>query len=138
MSELQVDSLALRLEQNKTRTNMRNQEACVSALANWATARWPCGMAELMFSSALKKKLAMSAARIDTVADLARELSPNCALETNLLDEHTDELVSIIKSIILSTQQDIDDGDIDIHDTFETQQSHYLKEHLERDEATQS
>ena len=104
MSESQIDDLVLHSERNLARTNPRSQEACVLALVNCATTRWPRGMAGLMFPVGLRTRVTTSAARIETVADLARGLGPICELETSVLGEHADELVSIIKSVVSLTQ----------------------------------
>ena len=66
-------------------------------------------MAELMFLSALRKKLAVGAARIKTTVDLACELNPTFALETNVLGEHADKLVFIIKLVLSLAPRDVTD-----------------------------
>ena len=93
-------------------------------------------MGQLMFPSAIRKKLATGAARVDTVADLAHELSPDCALETNVLGEHADKLVGVIKSVLSHTQRHAEDGDNEILNTYGTFQRHNLEEHLESGGAT--
>lgn len=91
-----------------------------------------------MFLVGLRTKLATNAVRIETVADLARELCPSCALETNVLGEHADELLLIIKSIISPTQLGADASDLDVQShAVELSQSH-VEHYVEETEATQS
>ena len=138
VSELEAINLVSHLEQNRTRTrtNIRIQDACSSALANFATARWPGGMAELMFPNALRKKLVTAAARIETVADIARKLGQNFAFETSVLGDHADKLISIIKTTVSPVQKDVDPRDTGIREYSETPHG-ISEEYIESGESTQ-
>ncbi len=75
---------------------MLDQDDCKAALTDFAISKWPCGMDELMFSSALRQRLASTAARIVSIDDLHKELSPACNLNTSSLRAHAQEIVSIL------------------------------------------
>ena len=89
-----------------------------------------------MFPDALRKKLVMAAARIETVADIACELGQNFALETSVLGDHADELISIIKTTVSPARRDVDLRDTGIREYSETPHG-IPEEYIESGESTQ-
>ncbi len=83
---------------------MLDQNACKAALTNFTTAKWPHRMDALMFSSALRQRLASTATRIVSINDLRKELSLVCHLNTSNLRVHAQEIVSILQRIVTSTK----------------------------------
>ncbi len=83
---------------------MSDQDACKATLTDFAISKGPCRMDELMFSSALKQKLASTAARIVSIDDLRKELSLACNHNTSSLRAHVQKIVSILQGIMSSTK----------------------------------
>ncbi len=81
-----------------------DQDACKAALTDFAKSKWPYGIDELMFSSALRQRLASAAMRIVSIDDLRKKLSPACNLNTSSLRAHAQEIVSILQGIVSSTK----------------------------------
>ena len=62
-----------------------------------------------MFSSALRQRLANTAARIISIDDLRKKFSPACHLNTSSLKAHTQEIVSILQGIVISIKFPLED-----------------------------
>ncbi len=90
--------------QQREKTSILDQNACKAALTDFAILKWPCGIDELMFSNALREKLASAAMQIVSINDLRKELNPACNLNTSSLKIHAQEIVSILQRIVSSTK----------------------------------
>ncbi len=95
--------------QQREKTSMSDQNTCKAALTDFARVKWPHGMDELIFSSALRQRLASVAVQIVSIDDLCKELSPACHLNTSSLRAHTQEIMSILQGIMTSTKSPQED-----------------------------
>ncbi len=82
--------------QQREKTSMSDQNTCKAILTDFAISKWPCGINKLMFSSALRQKLASTAMRIISINDLYKKLSPVYHLNTSSLKVHLQEIVNIL------------------------------------------
>ncbi len=83
---------------------MLDQDACQATLTDFAISKWLCGIDKLMFSSALKQRLAGAIAQIVSINDLRKKLSLACNLNTSSLRAHVQEIVCILQKIVSLTK----------------------------------
>ena len=90
--------------QQREQTTIQDQNAYETALTDFAISKWLYRINKLMFSIALRQKVASTAIWIVSVNDLCKELSLACNLNTSSLRVYVQAIVIILQGIVISIE----------------------------------